>query len=149
MMPDESNPSSPASTPEQGFSDPNSVASHPQDSALSLTQTSSEGTDGSASVAETVTARRIARPTYWLTRFVILRLLGFVYLTAFLVAAHQIVPLVGHEGILPADTFLERVAKHFGSVESGFRIYRACFGGNSRMDGLKGLHGLGWGFPPW
>ncbi|MEI7775804.1 MAG: lipase maturation factor family protein, partial [Verrucomicrobiota bacterium] len=42
-------------------------------------------------------------PTYWLTRFVLLRLLGFVYLIAFLVAANQILPLIGHNGLLPAD----------------------------------------------
>ena len=34
-------------------------------------------------------------PTYWLTRFVILRLLGIVYAVAFLVAINQIVPLIG------------------------------------------------------
>ena len=33
--------------------------------------------------------------SYWLTRFVILRLLGFVYAIAFLVAAQQLVPLIG------------------------------------------------------
>ena len=32
--------------------------------------------------------------SYWLTRFVILRLLGFVYAVAFLVAAQQLVPLI-------------------------------------------------------
>jgi len=31
------------------------------------------------------------RPTYWLTRFVILRLLGVIYAIAFLVAINQIV----------------------------------------------------------
>ena len=33
--------------------------------------------------------------SYWLTRFVILRLLGFVYAIAFLIAAQQLVPLIG------------------------------------------------------
>src|SRR5439155_18118 len=32
--------------------------------------------------------------SYWLTRFVILRLLGFVYAVAFFVAARQLVPLI-------------------------------------------------------
>jgi hypothetical protein len=58
--------------------------------------------------------------TYWLTRFVLLRLLGVVYLAAFLVAANQLVPLIGHEGLLPADQFLERVVRHFGSVSKAF-----------------------------
>ena len=57
---------------------------------------------------------------YWLTRFVLLRFLGFVYFVAFLVAANQLVPLVGHGGLLPADTYFQRVADHFGSRADGF-----------------------------
>ena len=46
--------------------------------------------------------------SYWLTRFVILRLLGFVYAVAFLVAANQLVPLIGQHGLTPATHFLNR-----------------------------------------
>src|SRR5213076_1370772 len=53
--------------------------------------------------------------SYWLTRFVILRLLGFVYAVAFLVAAQQLVPLVGEHGLTPANHFFQRVEAHFGS----------------------------------
>src|SRR6266567_6192012 len=53
--------------------------------------------------------------SYWLTRFVILRLLGLVYAVAFLVAAQQLVPLVGEHGLTPATHFFERVEAHFGS----------------------------------
>jgi hypothetical protein len=53
--------------------------------------------------------------SYWLTRFVLLRLLGFVYFVAFLSLAQQVLPLIGHDGLLPADAFLARVAVHFGS----------------------------------
>src|SRR5207249_8420479 len=53
--------------------------------------------------------------SYWLTRFIILRLLGFVYAVAFLVAAQQLVPLVGEHGLTPAHQFFERVQVHFGS----------------------------------
>ena len=52
---------------------------------------------------------------YWLTRFFILRLLGFVYAVAFLIAAQQLVPLVGEHGLTPANHFFERVQAHFGS----------------------------------
>src|SRR5438128_4709103 len=52
---------------------------------------------------------------YWLARFVILRLLGLVYAVAFLVAAQQLVPLVGEHGLTPANHFFERVQEHFGS----------------------------------
>jgi len=58
--------------------------------------------------------------SYWLARFLILRLLGFIYFIAFLAAANQIVPLVGQHGLLPANTFLDRVAGHFGSRWDGF-----------------------------
>ncbi len=57
---------------------------------------------------------------YWLTRFVILRLLGLVYLVAFLAAANQLVPLIGHDGLLPADLWLRNLADHFGSRSAGF-----------------------------
>src|SRR6266699_4443127 len=53
--------------------------------------------------------------SYWLTRFVILRLLGLVYAVAFLVAAQQLVPLVGEHGLTPANHFFQRVEAHFGS----------------------------------
>lgn len=57
---------------------------------------------------------------YWLTRFVMLRLLGFVYAVAFLVAAKQILPLIGSHGLLPVDLFLEQVGKSLGSPAAGF-----------------------------
>ena len=53
--------------------------------------------------------------SYWLTRFVILRLLGFVYAVAFLVAAQQLVPLIGAKGLTPAHNFLSVVHSQFGS----------------------------------
>ncbi len=49
------------------------------------------------------------RSTYWLTRFMILRLLGAVYAVAFLVAINQILPLIGSNGLTPVDIYLSRV----------------------------------------
>lgn len=49
-----------------------------------------------------------------LTRFVVLRLLALVYLVAFLVAAFQIVPLVGEHGLLPARALLDEVLRQSG-----------------------------------
>jgi hypothetical protein len=57
--------------------------------------------------------------TYWLTRLVILRWLGFVYLVAFCVAANQLVPLVGAHGLTPGPLYLQRVQAHFGSATGG------------------------------
>jgi hypothetical protein len=76
--------------------------------------------DGLASPGESRPSRKEPRHTYWLTRFLILRLLGFVYLVAFLAAANQIVPLVGEHGLLPARLYLDRVAAQAGSRTEGF-----------------------------
>src|SRR5467141_2983234 len=53
--------------------------------------------------------------SYWLTRFVILRLLGFVYAIAFLVAAQQLVPLIGEHGLTPANHFLAAIQSQVSS----------------------------------
>ncbi|WP_426670109.1 lipase maturation factor family protein [Mucilaginibacter sp. McL0603] len=59
-------------------------------------------------------------PTYWLTRFMILRLLGLIYAVAFLVAINQIVPLIGDNGLLPVGIFLKQVSQVLGSAGAGF-----------------------------
>jgi hypothetical protein len=72
--------------------------------------------------------RMQARQSYWLTRFIILRLLGFVYLAAFVSLAVQVLPLIGSHGLLPAQDFLDRVRGHFlGSAADGFRILPSIF----------------------
>jgi lipase maturation factor 1 len=50
------------------------------------------------------------RPTYARATWLFLRLLGLVYLFAFWSAGTQILGLVGHEGILPADRFMHALA---------------------------------------
>jgi Lipase maturation factor len=52
---------------------------------------------------------------YRLTRFIILRLLGFVYTIAFFIAARQLVPLVGEHGLTPATHYLALLQAHFDS----------------------------------
>ena len=66
-------------------------------------------------------------PTYWLTRFVILRLLGAIYAIAFLVAINQIVPLIGSDGLLPVDMFLKQVHDSVGSDAAGFKALPSIF----------------------
>src|SRR5437867_5889999 len=53
--------------------------------------------------------------SYWLTRFVILRLLGFVYTVAFLVAAQQLGPLIGEHGLTPANHCLAAIQSQVSS----------------------------------
>ncbi len=65
--------------------------------------------------------------SYETTRFLLLRGLGAIYAVAFLVAAFQLVPLVGHRGILPADQFLDRVADAVGGRGQGFLALPSLF----------------------
>src|SRR6058998_1891879 len=61
--------------------------------------------------------------SYWLTRFIILRLLGSVYAIAFLIAAQQLVPLIGEHGLTPANHFLTSIQTQLGSRMAGmFKI---------------------------
>src|SRR5882762_11969076 len=71
--------------------------------------------------------------SYWLTRFVILRLLGFVYAVAFLIAAQQLVPLIGEHGLTPADHFLESVQTQLGSRTAGLLRVPTLFGSEFPM----------------
>ncbi|HEX8281695.1 MAG TPA: hypothetical protein VF551_09970, partial [Chthoniobacterales bacterium] len=57
--------------------------------------------------------------SYWLTRWVMLRLLGLLYAIAFLVAANQILPLIGSNGLLPVGDFLEGVSAALGGTGAG------------------------------
>ncbi len=53
--------------------------------------------------------------SFFLTRFVFLRLLGVVYFFAFLSLAQQAIPLIGHHGLLPAHIHLEIVRENSAS----------------------------------
>jgi len=61
-----------------------------------------------------------AQPGYWLTRYMILRLLGLIYAVAFLVAINQIIPLIGANGLLPIGLYLKEVSAALGSAGAGF-----------------------------
>src|SRR5260370_718158 len=74
----------------------------------------------SLSVSERVPHTPGNPPTYWLTRFMILRLLGLIYSVAFLVAINQIIPLIGANGLLPIGIYLKQVTAALGSAEAGF-----------------------------
>jgi hypothetical protein len=71
-------------------------------------------------MTEAVPSPTRSADSYWLMRFVMLRLLGCVYAVAFLVAAKQILPLIGSHGLLPVDSFLKQVQHASGSPAAGF-----------------------------
>ena len=54
-------------------------------------------------------------PQFQLSRWVFLRLLGLTYLLAFASLAPQIVGLIGAEGLLPVDQYLDRARQFYGS----------------------------------
>ena len=56
----------------------------------------------------------LERPTYFLSRWLFLRLLGIVYLIAFLSLWVQIDGLVGSNGILPATEYFDRLSEQIG-----------------------------------
>ena len=66
-------------------------------------------------------------PSYWLTRFLVLRLLGLIYFVAFLSLARQVLPLIGRNGLLPAALFLRGIEAHFGSRLAGFLQFPSLF----------------------
>src|SRR6188474_1025192 len=83
--------------------------------------------------------------SYWLTRFVILRLLGFVYAIAFLVAAQQLVPLVGEQGLTPASHYFERIQEHFGSRSAAAMQLPSLFWFGISDQGLTTFAWIGFG----
>jgi hypothetical protein len=60
-------------------------------------------------------------PDYWLSRLVIERALGLVYLVAFLVARNQFRPLLGERGLLPVPGFVKAVS--FRRAPSIFHLH--------------------------
>ncbi|HEV7406643.1 MAG TPA: lipase maturation factor family protein [Chthoniobacteraceae bacterium] len=71
--------------------------------------------------------RAQARHSYWLTRFLILRLLGLVYFAAFVSLAVQVLPLLGSHGLLPAQDYLVGVQRHLGSWIEGLLALPSLF----------------------
>jgi hypothetical protein len=62
------------------------------------------------------------RDSYWITRFVLLRWMGFVYVIAFYVAARQLVPLVGEHGLTPAPLFHQEMLDYLGAHMDGGQL---------------------------
>jgi hypothetical protein len=86
-----------------------------------------------------------AADTYWLARFVLLRLLGAVYAVAFLAAARQIVPLIGSHGLLPLQAYLPRVDAALGSATAGFFRLPSLFWFNHSDGFLQAVSWTGFG----
>src|SRR5262249_24216764 len=79
--------------------------------------------------------------SFWLTRWLILRLLGVVYFFAFLSAAKKVLPLLGSDGLTPVSTWFHAVEGVLGSRVAGFVRFPSLFllGGSDAM-----LVGVAW-----
>jgi hypothetical protein len=84
-----------------------------------------------------------AAPGYWLSRFVLLRLLGLIYLMAFLTLLNQGPALIGDHGLLPAVDFLNDLASQLGSRAAGFAETPSVFWLSARDAALRGAAWLG------
>jgi len=76
-------------------------------------------------------------PEYRLVCSLFLRLLGIIYLIAFVSFGTQVLGLIGSEGILPAGEFLERVSESAGL--DGYRLVPTLFWVNSSNPALVGV----------
>lgn len=83
--------------------------------------------------------------SHGLTRWAILRLLGLVYLVAFLVAADQLVPLVGEDGLLPARAHLEAIAAQYPSRWDAWTAAPTLFWWDASDATLQGVAWVGVG----
>jgi hypothetical protein len=79
---------------------------------------------------------------YRWTRFFILRMVGLLYLMGFLVLAEQGLPLLGHDGLLPADKFVTRAILSHDSPADAFWDLPSLFYWIGTSD--RTLLGLAW-----
>ena len=72
------------------------------------------------------------RPTFFLTRWLFLRLLGVIYLIAFLSLWTQIDGLIGSDGITPAERYLNAIREQIG-LERYFAFPTLCWLNDSNV----------------
>src|SRR5215472_12952183 len=73
----------------------------------------------------------VTTSSYWLTRYVLLRLLGAIYAIGFLVIINQIIPLIGADGLLPLGTYLNQIIHAMGATEGFIRLPSIFWFGHS------------------
>jgi len=81
------------------------------------------------------------RSSWWLTRLVFLRVLGLIYFVAFLGLANDVLPLIGSDGLLPADSYVQWVQQRTGGPWAAIGKSPSLFH-LAISDGL--LQGLAW-----
>lgn len=81
--------------------------------------------------------------SYWTVRTWFLRGLGLIYFNAFAIIFFQGDALWGHNGLLPIDTFVNMVLKHFGTPSNAFQNLPSLFYLNPEIEikflGIAGM----------
>ncbi len=85
------------------------------------------------------------RSSWWLSRFLFLRVLGLIYTMAFLGLANDVLPLIGSEGLLPADTYVNWVQQQTGGTWQAITKSPSLFHLDISDSLLQGLAWLGVG----
>ncbi len=113
---------------------------------------------GNRSIASRLTrllwGTNVNPPSYHIARWVFIRLLGLIYLLAFLSLVTQILGLIGSNGILPAQSFLNNVDEEIGAarfhrlptlfwLSAGDAVIRWACGGGAALSLL-----VLWGLAP-
>ena len=65
--------------------------------------------------------------SYWITRFLILRLLGLVYFVGFLTIVNDGLALIGSDGLTPAASYLGHIESSLASPIQGFLALPSIF----------------------
>ncbi|KAL7539403.1 hypothetical protein ACHAXR_009257 [Thalassiosira sp. AJA248-18] len=104
---DETTPASPSAATTSIANDDASLSSGPNISAASPLRVTDATKEGAAQ-------------TFYVTKFIIIRLVGFVYLIAFMGAFNQNRGLMGSHGLVPARNYMDQLRTKFDSPVQGF-----------------------------
>uniref|UniRef100_A0A0B6ZS11 Lipase maturation factor n=1 Tax=Arion vulgaris TaxID=1028688 RepID=A0A0B6ZS11_9EUPU len=99
-------------TEDEGDSTSNAIMTNEGDSLesqIQRTEARPVQSDATTTVVHDETSTDFAHGSYWLTRIVIVRYMGFIYFVAFLVSLHQNKQLLGKDGLLPANVYLSHI----------------------------------------
>ena len=67
--------------------------------------------------------KHVKWPDHYLTRWLFLRLLGVIYLIAFISLWTQIIGLIGHNGIIPVDQYMPAIKQQCDEQDFGLERY--------------------------
>ena len=69
----------------------------------------------------------MCKETYWITRDILIRAFGFIYLCVFVPLLFQYEPLLGEKGLLPVRVFMENLRLYYPDVLIGFYEHPTLF----------------------